>query len=263
MGKAARYKRTIMLNRLRGRGQQHPRAQDNQQATRLLPETALVDEAMPSGIPAEGKTLVTISSQFGSGGSEVGRMVAKECGLLYLDHEILAEVARRSGLNVEQAASRDERTLGMARHVLEALHSNSPFSINVDTLLNPTLPPAYTQELVYWQVTRRVIMELATAGNAVIIGRGSQFLLRDKPRTLHVYIFAPRSQRIENVMLHQQVTRDRANRMVDRRDYEQAAYLNRYFGSSQDHPDLYHLLMDTKLFPIEQAADIIKQTLPL
>jgi CMP/dCMP kinase len=239
------------------------RKHSQQQTTQVLPETVLEDEALPEGIPAEGKVIVTISSQFGSGGSQVGRIVAHESELLYLDHQIIAEVARRSGANVEQATSQDERTLGMARHVLEALHSNSPFSINVNTLLNPTLPPTYAQELVYWQLTRRVIMELATAGNAVIIGRGSQFLLRNKPHTLHVFIFAPRGQRIENVMLHQQVSRERATRMVERRDYEQEAYLNRYFGSSQDHPDLYHLLMDTKLFPIEQAAEMIKQALPL
>ncbi|MGH2482799.1 MAG: AAA family ATPase [Ktedonobacteraceae bacterium] len=244
-----------MLNFFRGRSQQ--------QTTQLLPETILEDEPLPEGIPAEGKTIVTIASQFGSGGSEVGRIVAHECGLLYLNHEIIAEVARRSGVNVEQAASRDERTLGMARHVLEALHTNSPFSINVNTLLNPTLPPTYAHELVYWQLTRKVIMELATAGDAVIIGRGSQFLLHNKPRTLHVFIFAPRSQRIENVMLHQDMSRERATRMVERRDYEQEAYVNRYFGSSQDHPDLYHLLIDTHLFPLEQAADMIKQALPL
>jgi CMP/dCMP kinase len=252
-----------MLNFFRGRSQQQLRTQDDQQKTQILPETILKDEALPEGIPAEGKMNVTISSQFGSGGSEVGRIVAKECGLLYLDHEIIAEVARRSGVNVELAASRDERTLGMARHVLEALHTNSPFSVNINTLLNPTSPPTYSQELVYWQLTRKVIMELATAGDAVIIGRGSQFLLRGKPRTLHIYIFAPRNQRIENVMLHQQLDRDRATRMVDRRDYEQEAYVNRYFGSSQDHPDLYHLLMDTQLFPLDQAADVIKRTLPL
>jgi cytidylate kinase len=239
------------------------RKHSQQQTTHILPETVLDGETLPDGVPAEGKITVTIASQFGSGGSEVGRIVARECGLLYLDHEIIAEVAQRSGVNIEQAASTDERTLGMARHVLEALHTNSPFSINVNTLLNPTLPPAYTQELVYWQLTRKVIMELATAGNAVIIGRGSQFLLRNKPRTLHVFIFAPRRQRIENVMLSQQVSRERATRMVERRDYEQEAYLNRYFGSSQDHPDLYHLLMDTNLYPIEQAAEMIKQTLPL
>ena len=244
-----------MLNFFRGRSQQ--------QTTQILPETIMEDDALPEGIPAEGKMVVTIASQFGSGGSEVGRIVAHECGLLYLNHEIIAEVAKRSGVNVEQAASRDERTLGMARHVLEALHTNSPFSINVNTLLNPTLPPAHAQELVYWQLTRKVILELATAGNAVIIGRGSQFLLHDRPRTLHVFIFAPRGQRIENVMLHHDMSRERATRMVERRDYEQEAYLNRYFGSSQDHPDLYHLLMDTHLFSLEQAAEMIKQALPL
>ncbi len=239
------------------------RKHSQQQTTQVLPETVLEDEVLPDGVPAEGKITVTIASQFGSGGSEVGRIVARECGLVYLDHEIIAEVARRSGVNVEQAASQDERTLGMARHMLESLHTNSPFSINITTLLNPTLPPTYAQELVYWQLTRKVIMELAAAGNALIIGRGSQFLLRNKPRTLHVFIFAPRSQRIENVMFHQQVSRERATRMVERRDYEQEAYLNRYFGSSQDHSDLYHLLINTKLFPIERAAEMIKQTLPL
>lgn len=234
-----------------------------QQTTRLLPETVIDDEAFPDGIPPEGKICVTISSQFGSGGSEVGRIVARESGLLYLDHEIITEVARRQGVKVEQAASQDERTLGMARHVIEALHTNSPFSINMNTLLNPRVPPSYAQELVYWQLTRRVIMELATAGNALIIGRGSQFLLREKPRTLHTFIFAPRNQRIENIMLHRQMSRERATRMIERRDYEQEAYLNRYFGSSQDHPDLYHLLIDTGLFPLEQAAEMIKGALPL
>ncbi len=239
------------------------RKHSQQRTTQVLPETVLEDEALPDGVPAEGKITVTIASQFGSGGSEVGRMVANECGLVYIDYEIIAEVARRSGMNVEQAAKQDERTQGMARHVIEALHTNSPFSVNVNTLLNPTLPPASAHELAYWQLTRKVVLELASAGNAVIIGRGSQFLLRDTPRTLHVFIFATRSQRIENVMAHQQVSRERATRMVKRRDYEQEAYLNRYFGSSQDHPDLYHLLMDTKLFPIEKAAEVIKQTLPL
>ncbi len=101
-----------MLNLFRGRGQQHPQAKDTQQATRLLPETPLIDEGMPSGIQPEGKVTVTLSSQFGSGGAEIGRIVAQECGLLYLDYEIIGEVARRLGVNVEQAARQDEQTVG-------------------------------------------------------------------------------------------------------------------------------------------------------
>lgn len=254
-----------MLNLFRGRGQQEPQtvAKDSQQATRVLPETALIDEGLPSGVPPEGKVTVTISSQFGSGGSEIGRIVAKECGLTYLDHEIIGEVARRLGVNVEQAARQDEQTVGTVRHVLDALQSNSPFAVNLDTLLNPTKLPERSQELIHWQLTRRVILELATAGDAVIIGRGSQYLLHGSLRTLHIYIFAPLADRIENVMKHSQVDHDRASRMVERRDYEHEAYLRRYYGSNQDRPELYHLLINTGLFPFDLAADLIKQTLPL
>jgi len=252
-----------MLNLFRGRGQQHPQTKDTQQATRLLPETPLIDEGMPSGIPPEGKVTVTLSSQFGSGGAEIGRIVAQECGLLYLDYEIIGEVARRLGVNVEQAARQDEQTVGTVRHVLDALSSNSPFAVNLNTLLNPTKLPAQSQELIHWQLTRRVILELATAGDAVIIGRGSQFLLHRAARTLHIYVFAPLADRIENVMKHAQVDRARAARMVEKRDYEREAYLRRYYGSNQDRPELYHLLINTGLFPFDLAADLIKQTLPL
>src|ERR1700680_4849491 len=135
-----------MLNLFRGRGQQQTQVKGNPNVTQLLPESALSGEALPSGIPAQGKVVVTISSQFGSGGSEIGRIVANESGLLYLDHEIIGEVARRLGVNIEQAARKDEKTIGMARHVLEALQTNSPFSVNLDTLLHPTRPTAQSQE---------------------------------------------------------------------------------------------------------------------
>lgn len=230
-------------------------------ASRSAPNTE--ERTLPSGIPPEGRVVVTISSQFGSGGSEIGRMVANETGLLYLDHDIIAEVARRLGINAEQAARLDEQTVGIVRHVLHALQSSNFFSLNLETLLNPTQPPAHSQELIYWLLTRRVILEMATEGNAVIIGRGSQFLLYNSPRTLHIYIFAPLEQRIANVMEHQHVSREEAARLVEHRDYEHEAYLRRHYGSHQDRPELYHLLINTGLFPFELAAKLIQEALPL
>ena len=201
-------------------------------------------------------------SQFGSGGSEIGRIVAGETGLLYLDHEIIGEVARRLGINQEQAARQDEQTVGAVRHVLEALQSNG-FSFNLGTLLNPSQPPAYSKELIYWGLTRRVILETATEGNAVIIGRGSQFLLHNAPRTLHIYIFAPLAQRIANVMEHRHLDEREAAELIEHRDYEHEAYLRRHYGSHQDRPELYHLLINTGLFPFDLAANLIRETIPL
>jgi cytidylate kinase len=169
---------------------------------------------LPSGVPPPGRVVVTLSSQFGSGGLEIGRMVAGETGLLYLDQEIIGEVARRLGIDAEQAAHLDEQTVGAVRHILDALHSSNFFSLNLPALLKPRQPPAHSRELVYWLFTRRVILEMATEGNAVIIGRGSQFLLHDSARTLHIYIFAPLEQRVANVMEHELVSRQEAERMV-------------------------------------------------
>src|SRR6266568_7600544 len=83
-----------------------------QAVTRLLPETWAEQHPLPSGIPPAGQLVVTISRQCGSGGSEVGRILARQGQLHLLDHEIIDEIASRSGLSVEQAEHQDEQTSG-------------------------------------------------------------------------------------------------------------------------------------------------------
>jgi CMP/dCMP kinase len=247
----------------RGRGQQNPQADKDRVVTQQLPETMWDQERLPSGIPPEDKVVVTISRQFGSGGAEVGRIVAQESELLYVDHEIIGEVARRLGVNEEQSARQDEQTAGAVGHILEALQSNSPFNVNYSTLFKPKELPTQAREVAHLRLTQRVILELATEGNAVIIGRGSQFLLHGAPRTLHIYIFAPLDYRIEQVMQHFQLDRAGAKELIERRDYEQNAYLGHYYGGNQHQPYLYHLLINTSLFTHELAAHLIQQALPL
>lgn len=246
----------------RGRGQQTPQASKGRISTQLLPDTTLENEPLPAGVPPEGKVVVTISRQFGSGGAEIGQIVAQENGLLYIDHKIIGEVARRLGVNEEQAARQDEQTAGAVGHILGALQSNSPFNMNYNALLTPREIPAQVRELAYLRLTQKVVLQLATEGNAVIIGRGSQFLLHGSPRTLHVYVFAPVDYRIEQVMKLYQLDHNRAKELIDRRDYEHDAYLGRYYGTSQHQPYLYHLLINTSLFSVEMGAHLIQEALP-
>src|SRR5437764_14962910 len=102
---------------------------------------------MPSGIPPQESVVVTISRQFGSGSAEIGRIVAQESKLTYVDHEIINEVARRLGVHVEQAARQDEQTSGIVRHIVEALQSGHPFSINYSALFGQEV--AQSKELAY------------------------------------------------------------------------------------------------------------------
>jgi cytidylate kinase len=253
----------MMSYLFRGRGQNPPKVRKDRAVTNLLPETSWNIDPLPPGVPPKDKVVVTISRQFGSGGAEVGHIVAKESNLLYIDHAIIAEVAKRLGINEEQAARQDEQTVGEAGHILEALRSSSPFSLNYDNLMKRGDLPTQAQEVAYLRLTQRVLLELATEGDVVIIGRGSQFLLRGAARTLHIYIFAPLGYRIEQVMKLSHVDRASAKELIDRRDSEHNAYLGRYYGGNQNQPNLYHLLINTSLFTYELAANLIQQALPL
>src|SRR5262245_23308855 len=110
----------------RGRGQQNPRGGTDQKVTHEIAETTWNTASLPSDVPPQGRVVVTISRQFGSGGAEVGRIVARESGLLYVDYEIIGDVARRMGINEKQAARQDEQTGGAVGHILDALQSSSP-----------------------------------------------------------------------------------------------------------------------------------------
>ncbi len=252
-----------MAQLFRGRGQQEPQQGKKRGSTQVLPETTWTDTTMPAGIPAEGRVVITISRQFGSGGAEIGRIVSRETGLQYVDHEIIDEVARRLGVNAKQVDNQDERTTGSVGHILEAIQSSHLFTMNYNTLFSPTQAPAQSKELAYLRLTQRVILEVATVGNAVIVGRGSQFLLHSSPRTLHIYIFAPSPDRIANVMKHFQLDRIAATMLIEQRDYTHDAYLRHYYGSDGHQPGLYHLLINTSLFPFELAASFIQQALPV
>ncbi len=88
-------------------------------------------------------------------------------------------------------------------------------------------------------------------------------MLHSSPRTLHIYIFAPLPYRIENVMKHFQLDHTAATMLIEQRDYQHNAYLRRYYGSDGHQPGLYHLLINTSLFPYELAAHFIEQALPV
>ncbi|GAC1355891.1 MAG: cytidylate kinase-like family protein [Ktedonobacteraceae bacterium] len=243
--------------------QESGQAKTPSNTTQVLPETAWGNEPLPTGYPPEGRVVVTIARQFGSGGAEIGHLVAETSKLQYIDYGIIEEVARRLGVDVQRAARQDEQTAGMAGHILDAIRTSNPFIINYGSLFNQPSVPTQAKELAFLRLTQRVVLELATAGDAVIVGRGSQFLLHNAPHTLHIYIFAPLPYRIENVMKQFHLNHTQAERLIEQRDYEHDSYLRRYYGADGHQPSLYHLLINTSLFSLELAAGLIHQAIPV
>ena len=233
------------------------------EATQLLPETAWAQEPMPSGTPPENAVVVTISCQFGSGGYDIARLVATEGDLNYVDNAIILDVAHHLGVDIQQATHEDEQTSGVVRRILEAIHASNPFTISYKSFFDPSTVLAHWNELAYLRLTQRVILEMATQGNVVITGRGSQFLLHNAPRTLHISIFAPLPYRIANIQQEFHLNKTTATRLIEQRDYEQDSYLRRYYGNNGHQPGIYHLLINTSLFSPTLAVNMICESLPL
>src|SRR5215217_5753425 len=157
--------------------------------------------------------VVTVSRQFASGGGEVAQEVARRLGASFVDREILDEVARRLGVPGEVVQEKDERGEGLVARLARSLRLSYP-----DLAMPPEMTTALftdyqdVEDLPYAQVIEQVIRESARSGNAVIVGRGGAFILKEEPRTLHVHTYAGLSHRVETAMRRHGLDRAAAER---------------------------------------------------
>src|SRR5436190_15496671 len=136
--------------------------------------------------------VITITRQYASGGSEVARLVAAELGWDVIDNEFVDEVARRAGLPPDAVAQREERAPGLLERLARTLAAGSP-EMFIATAGVPRVEP---DEAAIVQLTERVIAETAAQGRIVLVGRGAQAVLAQRPDALHAYVVAGKPWRI-------------------------------------------------------------------
>ena len=223
-------------------------------------------------------SVVTISGQTGSAAREVGRLAAERLKLDYVDQEILVEAAQALGVPMESVVSHDERTAslgerlaGMLRRFLEgsaAAGAADPMlgSGGLDVLLGRTYAeaaggaePQEVSDDRYLATLSDIIRDLPTHGDVLIIGRGSQVILKDWPGALHVLLVAPLAHRLEEVVRREGLTEEAAAKQVHEGDRGRAAFHDKFFKIKVDDPSLYHLTLNTAHVPIEEAAAIISE----
>src|SRR5437762_1693296 len=146
--------------------------------------------------------VITITRQYASGGSEVARLVAAELGWDVIDNEFVDEVARRAGLPPDAVAQREERAPGLLERLARALAAGSPELF----IATASVPRAEPDEAAIVQLTERVIAEAAAHGRIVLVGRGAQAVLAQRPDALHVYVVAGKPWRIKLAVEHLEVT---------------------------------------------------------
>ncbi|MHB1417924.1 MAG: cytidylate kinase-like family protein [Chloroflexota bacterium] len=201
--------------------------------------------------------IITIARQLGSGSTQIGRLVAQRLEIPYLDRQVWEWAAQKAGTSDERLEDADIRGPSLWEQVASwALQGYpSPGSSDTGTVRAVGSPESGWDQ--YRDVVERAMHDIAAKGDAVIVGRGSQAVLREYPTTIHVFIHAPASIRVRRVAETEHVSPDEARLMVDESDRTRALYLQAGFGLDWSDPRLYDLVVNTARLNPEEAAELI------
>ena len=197
--------------------------------------------------------LITISRQYGAGGSAVAALVADRLGWTVVDNDLVERVAARAGLSRQEVAAREERSPGFVERIGLALAASS------SEILTPEAAAALKSmdEPRLVEVTERVVREIAAQGRVVLVGRAAVAVLATVPEALHVQLVAPRSERIREAAERLGVDAKEAERMVDTTDVSRLRFHREHYDRDWADPAGYHMVLNTLALGYSGAADVI------
>jgi len=193
--------------------------------------------------------VITIGRQFGAGGATVGRMLATELKVDFLDSQIIDEVARRLQLPKEEVEAEDEQPGSLLARLLVALGSASTEPLipaEASAWTPPNAAPTFDTRKAVLQITQHVIEEAARDGNVVILGRGGAYILSKFPGALHVFLRAGEAVRAKVIMDRFNIaSEDEARKRMKQTDENWTSYIRQVYGHDRDHPAHYDMVLDT------------------
>src|SRR5881296_2533097 len=199
--------------------------------------------------------VITITRQYASGGSEVARLVAVGLDWTVIDNEFVDQVAQRAGLPAEEVAQREERAPGLLERLARTLATASPELFIASAGTPPVAASEDEASLV--RLTERVIAEAAAHGRIVLVGRGAQAVLAQRPDALHVYVVAPKPWRMKHAVERLGVNPAEAEKVVDETDRQRDHYVKTYYGRHRQDVVNYDMVVNTGKLGIDGAAALV------
>lgn len=194
--------------------------------------------------------IITIGRQNGSGGAEIGRLIAAKMGVPFYDKERLKEFAVENGLGKAIMDSYGERH---ATSLLFAL-STSAYSFGY---YDASQDSAISQKA--YLTAFETIRVVAKQGPCVIVGRCADYVLRKNPGSFHVFIHAPIRARASAVSARMGIDTDSAEEEIREQDRLRQNYYNYYTTKSWGQVESYHLAVDGSILPLADTAEMILQ----
>lgn len=196
--------------------------------------------------------VVTIEREYGCGAAEIARQLASRLGWKLWDKELTQEIARVANVDPSSVSMCEERCDSTFQRLVKVFWRGS-YERSADLEHQPFGPDTMVE------VGEQVMKEVADRGNCVIVGRGAPYFLRERGDAFHVFLYAPRSEKLRRIQAMGRSLHD-AEDLVDTVDRERILFVKHYFGADWPTRSLYHVMINTAVGN-EQVLETILHTL--
>ena len=201
--------------------------------------------------------VITIARGFGSGGKQVGLLLSERLGIPCFESQILSMASNYSGISKKLFVQVDEKLKGY--HLIKRLMRAN----NTDDIAQPT-ERSFISDVNLYNIQAKIIRELARNQSCIIIGKCANHLLRDYDNVVSVYIEAPRSFCLQQVIQRLGVSEEEAHQMIYQTDKYRADYYKYYTGGDNwTNPVLYDMTLNTARMGFERCADLMTEYLKI
>jgi cytidylate kinase len=196
-------------------------------------------------------SVITISRQFGAGGLTLGRLVSKTLEYNFFDNEIIQMVAKKARVSTHWVESMEKEAGGKFQRFISQLVSKRL----IDRILDEKR--GYIDEEIYVDLLHDIIQKIADEGNAVILGRGSQYILKDFKKARHVLLVADKEYRVRFLEEKYDLFTKHAVNSVKLEDKRRINLYRKFGEEDYDSPSHYHLVLNMNKVKFDRACALI------
>jgi cytidylate kinase len=201
--------------------------------------------------------VITISRQFGAGGRTLGEQLASRLGYALVDEDIIEQTAQKANVSPEWIKSLEQEAGGSLQRYfsgLKRVRESYLYKAVIDRR-------GYIDGHRYVELLYEIIPQIANQNNVIILGRGGQYILQNRPQTYHFLLVARHEDRIQFLCQNYEIDRNKAQQIVTRQD-KIRTNLYRFFGKEDyNSPFLYHAVLNMSLLSLEQALSCTSSAL--
>lgn len=192
--------------------------------------------------------IITIGREYGSGGRQIGELVAKKLGISFYDKKLITMAAEKSGLSQEFIELNEQRERGglFTRMANSAVYANGFFAA-------PYIP--LTESIFISQ--SQVIRDIASRESAVIVGRCADYVLAGRENTINIFIHAPMDARVARIMRLYELSEADALKTIATSDKERGNHYFRYTDQKWGKASNYDLSINSALMGVEKTAELL------